>query len=139
MPREKTIQSIVEIWAPAPPFLGRGKAFHGAFSTIYRFTFHAPRPRFTGSRISQLEMAIYRQVPTSDISISVSILYRLIGIDCVRYRCLRIQTIHIFVIYLCKVPKVVQALNPSPIYYFKCTEGIYFKLSKGKMKKREKE
>ena len=34
---------------------------------------------------------------------------------------------------------MVQALNPSPIYYFKCTEGIYVKLSKGKMKKREKE
>jgi hypothetical protein len=42
-------------------------------------------------------MAIYRQVQTSDISISVSILYRLIGIDCVRYRCLEIQAIHIFV------------------------------------------
>ncbi len=32
-----------------------------------------------------VEMAIYRQVQTLDISISVSILYRFIGIDCVRY------------------------------------------------------
>jgi hypothetical protein len=57
-------------------------------------------------------MAIYRQVQTSDISISVSILYRLIGIDCVRYRCLRIQAIHIFVIYLCKV-----TLYPRPLWH----------------------
>jgi hypothetical protein len=41
-------------------------------------------------------MAIYRQVQTSDILISVSILYRLIGIDCVRYRCLRIQAIYTY-------------------------------------------
>jgi hypothetical protein len=35
--------------------------------------------------VYNIEMAIYRQVQILDISISVSILYRCIGIDCVRY------------------------------------------------------
>ena len=48
-PGGKAIQQIVEIWAPAPPFWGRSQAFHGAFSTIYRSTIHAPRPRITGA------------------------------------------------------------------------------------------
>jgi|LakMenEpi03Aug12_release.lakeMendotaPanAssembly.Ray.scaffolds.fasta_scaffold363794_2 hypothetical protein len=34
---------------------------------------------------------------------------------------------------------MVQAMISSSIYYFKSGEGIYVKLSKGKMKKREKE